>query len=121
VPTEETPDPEPAKTAVFSDATKTSSKAKTRTGLKRQRKVYPTITKNRLFAALIGLVSGFALLGFLGLVLLAFFGKEPPTQPQSRLADVCYFVITASIGALVGLLGGRAAAPDTWQSGEPKK
>jgi hypothetical protein len=121
VPTEETPNPEPAKTPALPDETKTPNKAKTRTGGKRQRRVYPTITKNRLFAALICLVSGFALLGFLVLVLLAFFGKEPPTQLQSRLEDVCYFTITASIGALVGLLGGRAAAPDTWQPGEPKK
>jgi hypothetical protein len=104
-----------------SEEAKNQPKITPRTRAKRQRMAYPTITKNRLFAALIRLVSGFALLGFLVLVLLAFFGKEPPTQLQSRLADVCYFVITASIGALIGLLGGRAAAPDTWQPGEPKK
>lgn len=72
----------------------------------------PVITQNRLFAFLIVIVTGFAVVSILGLALLAFFGKEPPTTLQAKFADVCVYVCMVSIGALVGLLGGRAAAPD---------
>lgn len=80
----------------------------------------PVITQNRLFAFLIIIVTGFAVVSMLGLALLAFFGKDPPTALQSKFADVCVYVCMVSIGALVGLLGGRAAAPDRLEIGERK-
>ncbi|MBN9121799.1 MAG: hypothetical protein J0I06_22105 [Planctomycetes bacterium] len=115
MPSDEKPEPEPAP----AEEPKKPARTKPR-GRKAGKKAYPVLTKNRMFAGLVCGVLVFALLAFLTLISLAFFGKDPPTQLQSRLADVCYFVITATIGALVGLVGGRAAAPDTWQSGEPK-
>jgi len=80
----------------------------------------PVITQNRLFAFLILIITGFAVASLVGLALLAFFGKEPPTALQSKFADVCVYVCMVSIGALVGLLGGRAAAPDRLEVGEKK-
>ncbi len=78
------------------------------------------ITKNRLFAGLIVAVFLFAVLSLGILVALAFWGKEPPTQQQTKLGDLCHFIITTTIGALVGLLGGRAASPDTLELEDKK-
>lgn len=76
------------------------------------RKALPVITQNRLFAALIMIVTAAFLLSLLGLGLLAMFGKDPPTTLQNKFADACDFTLKVTLGALVGLLGGRAAAPD---------
>src|SRR5205085_10559333 len=72
----------------------------------------PVITQNRLFAFLILIVTAAFLLSLVGLALLAMFGKEPPTALQTKFADACDFTLKVTLGALVGLLGGRAAAPD---------
>jgi hypothetical protein len=76
------------------------------------RKALPVITQNRLFAGLILIVTAAFLLSLVGLGLLALFGKDPPTALQSKFADACDFTLKVTLGALVGLLGGRAAAPD---------
>jgi hypothetical protein len=76
------------------------------------RKAVPVITQNRLFAALIVIVTLFAFAALLCLGVLALVSKDPPTTMQNRMAEVCDFIIKVSLGALVGLLGGRAAAPD---------
>lgn len=76
------------------------------------RKVLPVITQNRLFTLLILIVTGAFLLSLIGLGLLASFGKDPPTALQTKFADACDFTLKVTLGALVGLLGGRAAAPD---------
>lgn len=76
------------------------------------RKALPVITQNRMFAALIVIVTSFAFLALLCLGVLALVSKDPPTTMQTRMAEVCDFIIKVSLGALVGLLGGRAAAPD---------
>lgn len=80
----------------------------------------PVITQNRLFAALILIVTGAFVLSLIGLGLLALFGKEPPTTMQTKFADACDFTLKVTLGALVGLLGGRAAAPDRIEIGEKK-
>jgi hypothetical protein len=76
------------------------------------RKALPVITQNRLFAALIVIVTVFAFSALFCLGVLALVSKDPPTAMQTRMAEVCDFIIKVSLGALVGLLGGRAAAPD---------
>ncbi len=76
------------------------------------RKALPVITQNRLFAALIVIVTLFAFSALICLGVLALVSKDPPTAMQTRMAEVCDFIIKVSLGALVGLLGGRAAAPD---------
>jgi hypothetical protein len=72
----------------------------------------PIIWSNPAFKLLIWIVTGTMVLAFIGLTLLAFFGHEPPTQHQTRLAEVCYYAVTFTLPALVGLLCGRAGAPD---------
>ena len=52
--------------------------------------------------------------------MLAVFGEDPPTQHQSRLFDICYLIITTGLGIIVGLVGGRASRPDTFQPGDEK-
>ncbi|MBY0458972.1 MAG: hypothetical protein K2V38_16670 [Gemmataceae bacterium] len=76
------------------------------------RKALPVVTQNRLFAGLILIVTLAFLLSLIGLGLLAILGKEPPTALQTKFADACDFTLKVTLGALVGLLGGRAAAPD---------
>jgi hypothetical protein len=82
------------------------------------RKALPVITQNRLFAALIIIVTAFAFAALICLGVLALVSKEPPTVMQTRMAEVCDFIIKVSLGALVGLLGGRAAAPDRMEISE---
>lgn len=82
------------------------------------RKALPIITQNRLFAALIIIVMLFAFAALICLGILALVSKDPPTAMQTRMAEVCDFIIKVSLGALVGLLGGRAAAPDRMEIAE---
>ena len=58
------------------------------------------------------------LLSLVGLGLLALFGKDPPTALQTKFADACDFTLKVTLGALVGLLGGRAATPDRMEVSE---
>ena len=76
------------------------------------RKALPVITQNRLFAGLILIVTAAFLMSLVGLGVLAAFGKDPPTALQTKFADACDFTLKVTLGALVGLLGGRAASPD---------
>ena len=82
------------------------------------RKALPVITQNRLFAGLILIVTAAFLFSLLGLGLLAILGKDPPTALQTKFADACDFTLKVTLGALVGLLGGRAAAPDRMEVSE---
>ncbi|VTT98248.1 unnamed protein product [Gemmataceae bacterium] len=65
-----------------------------------------------MFASLIVIVTLFAFTALICLGVLALVSKDPPTAMQTRMAEVCDFIIKVSLGALVGLLGGRAASPD---------
>jgi len=89
------------------------------TAQKRQTAI-PVITQNRLFAVLILIVTAAFLLSLIGLGLPALFGREPPTALQTKFADACDFTLKVTLGAIVGLLGGRAAAPDRLELGEKK-
>jgi hypothetical protein len=94
------PEPDPVPPSVPTEKPKTT------------RKALPVITQNRLFAALVIIVTLFAFAALICLGILALVSKDPPTAMQTRMAEVCDFIIKVSLGALVGLLGGRAAAPD---------
>lgn len=84
-------------------------------GAKPARRALPVLTQNRLFAALVLIVTFFAFAALVLLGVLAIVSKDPPTAMQTRMAEVCDFIIKVSLGALVGLLGGRAAAPDRFE------
>ena len=98
------------------------SKAKTRSkqpGGKRQTN-YPIITKNRLFVTVLAAVIVFMFFALILIALLSFFGKDPPTQLQSKLFDICYFIITTSLGTILGLIGGKASSHDAFKPGDEK-
>ncbi len=78
---------------------------------------FPVITRNRLFAGLLIFVAGLTVAALAIRVVLAFAAKEPPTQMQTELARICDYIITAGFSSLIGLLAGRAAAPDSLESG----
>jgi hypothetical protein len=40
------------------------------------------------------------------------FAEDPLSKGKERLLNTCEHVFTLTAGAFVGLLGGRAAAPD---------
>ena len=86
--------------------------------LKATHRALPVITQNRLFAGLILIVTAAFLVSLIGLWLLAIVGSEPPTTLQNKFADACDFTLKVTLGALVGLLGGRAAAPDRMELAE---
>lgn len=86
--------------------------------LKATRKALPVITQNRLFAGLILIVTAAFLICLIGLGLLAVVGSESPMTLQNKFADACDFTLKVTLGALVGLLGGRAAAPDRMELAE---
>ena len=82
-----------------------------------KRRALPVITQNRLFVLLIVIVTAAFMLSLIGLGVMALLGKDPPTALQTKFADACDFTLKVTLGALVGLLGGRAAAPDRMEIG----
>src|SRR5690349_5683778 len=81
-----------------------------RTVSPRQRRA--TVTINPLFKLLIWVNSALCLVTFAGLVILALFAPNPMTKAQEQLAAACDTVFKMTAGAFIGLLGGRAAAPE---------
>lgn len=76
----------------------------------------PVVSINPLFKLLIWVNSALCLLTFIGMVVMAFVASEHPTPAQMQLATACETVFKMTAGAFIGLLGGRAASPDTWQA-----
>ena len=107
------PPPEKSKTAP-------AKKSKTRKP-KKGETWFPTLTKNRIFAGLLIFVAMLTVAALVIRVVLAFAAKEPPTQMQVELARICDYIITAGFSSLIGLLAGRAAAPDPQLSTGDKK
>ena len=89
-----------------------------KTAPKGRRAAIPVITQNRLFALLILIVTGAFAFSLFSLALLAILAKDPPTKLQDRFAEVCVYIAMVTIGTLVGLLGGRASAPDRLEIGD---
>lgn len=46
------------------------------------------------------------------MIALSFWGANPLSKPQEQLFSTAEKVFTLTAGAFIGLLGGRAAAPD---------
>lgn len=78
-----------------------------------RRKKPPVVSINPLFKLLIWVNAALCLLTFIGMVVMAFVTSEKPTPAQMQLATACETVFKMPAGAFIGLLGGRAAAPDT--------
>ena len=75
-------------------------------------KAKTTVVINPLFKLLIWVNSVLCLLTFIGMVVMAFAAPKEPTPAQLQLSTACETVFKMTAGAFIGLLGGRAAAPD---------
>lgn len=67
---------------------------------------------NPLFKMLVWIVVVVLFASLLGMGLLAFFGAKEQTEFQRQFASMCDTGFKTTLGAIVGLLGGRAASPD---------
>ena len=79
----------------------------------------PTVSINPLFKLLIWVNSGLCLGTFIGMVVMAFVASKDPTPAQTQLSSACETVFKMTAGAFIGLLGGRAAAPDPQAAAAP--
>ena len=66
---------------------------------------------NPYFKILLWIVTGVNFSALFFLAAVAFWGKEPPNKAQEALVEVSRYGFTTTLGALVGLLCGRAT-PD---------
>ena len=79
----------------------------------------PLVTINPLFKLLVWVNSALCVATFAGMVLLAAVAAEPMTRAQEILGTACETVFKMTAGAFIGLLGGRAAAPDKVMEDKP--
>jgi len=70
-----------------------------------------TITVNPMFKLLLGINAALCVVSLRVMVWTANF-EEPMPKARERLFNACEHVFTLTAGAFIGLLGGRAAAPD---------
>jgi hypothetical protein len=70
------------------------------------------VTTNPLFNALIVINSVLCLLTLAVMIWASIDPTDPMPKGRERLFNTCEHVFTLTAGAFVGLLGGRAAAPD---------
>jgi hypothetical protein len=80
-----------------------------------KRRTFPVLTVNRMFVLLLA-INGLIWLGTFAV--MAVIAATAPVDPQqmpkirSDLYSTCEKVFMLSSGAFIGLLGGRAGAPD---------
>ena len=67
---------------------------------------------NPLFKVLLRIIVGVLFGSLIGMGALAFFGPNEETAFQRQFAAMCDTGFKMTLGAVVGLLGGRAAKPD---------
>ena len=75
-------------------------------------KVKAIAVSNPLFKVLICIVFGVLCASMVGMAMLAFFASKEQTDFQRQFAAMCDTGFNMTLGAIVGLLGGRAATPD---------
>lgn len=72
---------------------------------------------NPLFKVLLWIIVGVLFACLTGMGLLAFFAPHEQTDFQRQFASMCDTGFKMTLGAVVGLLGGRAARPDRIEEG----
>jgi hypothetical protein len=78
----------------------------------------PIAVSNPLFKVLLWIIVGVLFASLLGMGLLAFLASKEQTEFQRQFASMCDTgFIKMTLGAIVGLLGGRAARPDRVEEG----
>jgi uncharacterized membrane protein YfcA len=73
----------------------------------------PSITINPMFKLLLWINGALCIITLGIMVWIASYVEEPIPKARERLMNACEHVFTLTAGAFIGLLGGRAAAPDT--------
>jgi hypothetical protein len=72
---------------------------------------------NPLFKLLLWIIVGVLFASLIGMGLLAFFAPQGQTDFQRQFAAMCDTGFKMTLGAIVGLVGGRAARPDRVEEG----
>ena len=72
----------------------------------------PVITINPMFKLLLWINTALCVVS-LGVMIWGATLPEPLPRAAERLFNACEHVFTLTAGAFIGLLGGRAAAPDS--------
>ncbi len=73
----------------------------------------PTITINPMFKLLLWINGALCAITLRVMVWIAASAEEPMPKARERLMNAGEHVFTLTAGAFIGLLGGRAAAPDS--------
>jgi hypothetical protein len=73
----------------------------------------PSITINPMFKLLLWINAALCIVTLGVMVWIAGFSDDPTPKARERLMNACEHVFTLTAGAFIGLLGGRAAAPDS--------
>ncbi len=77
----------------------------------------PIVTVNPLFKVLLYINGGLCLVCLA--VMIWATVEDPMTKGKERLYNACEHVFTVTAGAFIGLLGGRAASPDSVREEKP--
>jgi hypothetical protein len=80
-------------------------------GASRPRRRAP-VTFNPAFKALLWINAALCVVSLAVMVLATWDTTDPMPKGRERLYNACEHVFTLTAGAFIGLLGGRAAAPD---------
>jgi len=73
----------------------------------------PRITIHPMFKLLLWINGALCAVTLSVMVWIAAAAEEPMPKARERVLNACEHVFTLTAGAFIGLLGGRAAAPDT--------
>lgn len=79
----------------------------------------PAVTINPLFKLLLWVNSSLCLVSLTVMIWTAT--EDPMSKGKERLYNACEHVFTLTAGAFIGLLGGRAAAPDQIEEPAPSQ
>lgn len=74
-------------------------------------KVKPIATSNPFFNLVLIFVFAVCLISLIGAVVIALVSAKEMTEAQRIVLKLCVYAFTTTLGALVGLLGGRAGQP----------
>ncbi len=64
------------------------------------------------FTILVWIVTVFCFLSLLVIFVLALSASDPLSKAQEAALEISKYAFTTTLGAIVGLLGGRASKPD---------
>jgi hypothetical protein len=68
----------------------------------------PKARSNPYFKLLIRIVTGVLVASLIGMAALAFLGHQPATDLEKELSSLCRMGFQMTLGAIIGLLGGKA-------------